>query len=458
MKVTLNTSCLVQPSQPTWTGSMPLTESDQTGVITHVPTIYFYRPSEKWLTPIEAIFTTLKTSLSEVLGHFYPLAGRLRWIDGARLELECNNQGVHLIQASCEAKLEDLGDFTPSPDFRHLIPQVNYLAPIEEIPLLLVQLTKFQCGGITLSYTISHAVADGQSALHFFSEWARLARGEPLGALPFLDRKALRAGEPPSEQPRFHHAQFDPPPLLIGQSSSEDESKKKTTIAMLKMSTAQVEILKNEANATGQDDTSRAYTRYEAIAGHIWRCVSKARAHAHNQPTALGICVDIRKRMDPPLPEKFFGNAIVDVIATSQSGDLITKPLSYAAGRIREAIDSVTSEYVHSAIDFLKNLEDFTRLQDIHALRSNQGPFYGNPNLGVISWMALPLYGLDFGWGKEIYMAPGTHDCDGDSLILPGYDGDGSLVVALCLQAACMEDFKKFFYEDIHVKDFGLTA
>lgn len=269
MKVTVNRCCLVQAAEPTFTGCMPLTESDQTGVLTHVPTIYFYRPSQNWLTPPhdDTIFTTLQTSLSKVLVHFYPLAGRLRWLDGARLELDCNGKGVQLIEAHSEAKLDDLGDFTPSPDFHHLIPRINYLSPIEEIPLLTVQLTKFQCGGITLSYSISHAVVDGQSALHFISEWARLARGEPLGAVPFLDRRLLRAGDPSTPQrPRFEHPQFDPPPLLLGQSSSENERKKETVIAMLKLSKFQVEMLRNQANRGRLcDDTTRAYTRYIVV-------------------------------------------------------------------------------------------------------------------------------------------------------------------------------------------------
>ncbi|PIM99327.1 hypothetical protein CDL12_28181 [Handroanthus impetiginosus] len=430
---------------------MPLTDFDQIGVLTHVPTIYFYKPSQNWLTPKDTIFTTLKTSLGHILVHFYPLAGRLRWLDGARLELDCNGKGVQLVEAQCEANLDDLGDFTPSPNFHSLIPQINYYSPIEEIPLLCVQLTEFKCGGITVSFTISHAVVDGQSALHFISEWANLARGQPLETEPFLDRKLLGAEEPSTlSKSSFHHAQFDPPALLIGESSNENERKKETTTAMLKLSKIQVEMLKNEANMTRPSHISRGYTRYEAITGHIWRSACKARRHAHNQPTGMGICVDVRRRMQPPLPPKFFGNAIIDVIATSFSGDLIKNPLGYASSKIREAIDGVTSKYVNSVIDFLKNLEDFSRLQDIHALRSNQGPFYGNPNMGVISWIGLPLHGVDFGWGKEIFMAPGTHDCDGDSLILPGYDGDGSLVVALCLQAVCMEDFKKFFYEDIY--------
>jgi shikimate O-hydroxycinnamoyltransferase len=97
----------------------------------------------------------------------------------------------------------------------------------------------------------------------------------------------------------------------------------------------------------------------------------------------------------------------------------------------------------------LKNQPNLTRFQDIHALGGTEGPFYGNPNIGVVSWLTLPIYGLDFGWGKEIYMGPGTHDFDGDSLLLPSPNGDGSVILAICLQVAHMEAFKKYFYEDI---------
>jgi shikimate O-hydroxycinnamoyltransferase len=153
--------------------------------------------------------------------------------------------------------------------------------------------------------------------------------------------------------------------------------------------------------------------------------------------------------MQPPLPDGYFGNASLDVIAVSQAGELLSKPLGYAASKIREAIETVTNEYVISAIDFLKNQPDLTRFQDIHALGGAEGPFYGNPNIAVVSWLTLPIYGLDFGWGEEIYMGPGTHDFDGDSLLLPSPNGDGSVILAICLQVAHMEAFKKCFYEDI---------
>ncbi|GAV85498.1 Transferase domain-containing protein [Cephalotus follicularis] len=443
----------VKPAEPTWTGNLSLSEWDQIGTVTHVPTIYFYKPPKSWLTPVDnTIITTLKDSLSRTLVPFYPLAGRLRWLDGGRLELDCNAMGVQLVEAESQAKLDDFGDFSPSPEYECLIPHVDYSAPIQELPLLLVQVTKFRCGGISLSFTISHAVVDGPSALHFISEWARTARGEPIGVVPFLDRRILRAGEPLLVPPPLcDHEEFGHPPMLLGQSSNVEERKKKTIVAMLKLTKTQVEKLRNIAKEGQFVDSDRPFSRYETVAGHVWRTACKARGHKHEQPTALGVCVDTRSRMQPPLPNGYFGNATLDVIAVSSSGELMLKPLGYAASKIREAVKKVTNEFVRSGIDYLKNQPDLTKFQDLHALGSTQGPFYGNPNLGVVSWLTLPIYGLDFGWGREIYMGPGTHDFDGDSLLLPSPNGDGSLVVALCLQMVHMEAFKKYFYEDIYV-------
>lgn len=452
----------MRPNEPTWCGRLPLSEWDQIGTITHVPTIYFYRPHSN------VVLSTLRDSLSRVLVPFYPLAGRLHWIGNGRFELECNAMGVAFIEAESSSTLDSLRDFSPSNNnnselYHSLIPSVDYTLPIEDLPLVLVQLTRFTCGGVSISLIISHAVADGPSALHFVSEWARLARGEStLQTAPFLDRHVFRAGEPPL--PRHHEGgdecdQWDgfiPPPLLLGHSDGTEERNKKTTVAILRVSKAQVEKLRKTANDSwqkhmpaGGSSNERGYTRYETLTGHVWRSACKARGHEEDQPTALGVCVDTRGRVKPPLPKGYFGNATLDVVATSLAGDLVSRPLGYASSRIREAIEKVNDEYVRSGIEFLKRQKDLSVFQDLHAIGSEKGPFYGNPNLGVVSWLTLPIYGLDFGWGKEVYMGPGTHDFDGDSLLLPGPDGDGSLLVAICLQETHMDAFKKHFYQDI---------
>ncbi|KAE8056678.1 hypothetical protein FH972_013426 [Carpinus fangiana] len=398
----------VKPAEATWNGPLPLSELDQLGTITHVPTIYFYRPELNWLSPPDTITNALRVSLSRALVPFYPLAGRLRSIGGGRLELDCNAEGVMFFQAEYEAKLDNIDHFSQSQEYHSLFPSVDYSVPTHELPIMLVQLTRFKCGGISLSLMISHAIADGPSALHFISEWARLARGEPLRTAPFFDRKLLRAGD---SQPQIaldldKYSEYNPLPVILGQSDVE-EGRKEKTMVMLKLSNTQARELKDE------------------------------------QPTAIAISVDSRNRMNPPLPKGYLGSAILNVIARSHMGELMNKPLGYASSMIRQAIDKVTDTYVKSAIEFFRNQQDLTRFQAI------EEPFFGNPNVEVVSWLTLPTYNLDFGWGNEIYMGPGAHDIDGNSFILQSPDGDGSLMVILCLQVAHMDAFKRHFYEDI---------
>ncbi|XP_022548144.1 spermidine hydroxycinnamoyl transferase-like isoform X2 [Brassica napus] len=429
----------VVPAEPTWTGRFPLAEWDQVGTITHVPTIYFYdKPPDSFQGNV---VETLKNSLSRALFHFYPLAGRLRWLPQDRLELDCNAAGVTLIEAESEAELIDFNNFLGAAEFEKLVPQVNYKSPIETIPLFLAQVTKFKCGRISLSVKVSHAVVDGQSALHFLSEWGRIARGEPLETVPFLDRKVLWAGEqlPPfATSPQYEGKEFEEPPLLIGETDCVEERKKETVVAMLKLSKSQLQKLRSKVNTSEYADPARGFTRYETVTGHVWRCACKARGHSPEQPTGLVISVDARSRVQPPLPRGYFGNATLDVVAASIS-----------AGKISKAIKNVTNEYVMTGIEYLKNHEDLKEFQDIHTLGSTEGPFYGNPNLGLVSWLTLPMYGLDFGWGQEVYMGPGTNDLDGNSLLLPDKTEDGSLILATCQQVVHMEAFKKHFYEDI---------
>ncbi|KAL2939611.1 Spermidine hydroxycinnamoyl transferase [Bienertia sinuspersici] len=449
MEVTIKHSYMVTPVEPTFKGVFRLSEWDQIGVITHVPTIYFYKASQEWLTSSDTIINTLRESLGRVLVHFYPLAGRVRWIGQGRLELLCNSTGAELIEAESSSDLSDFGDFASKTHlFENLIPNVDYNMPIEELPLMLGQLTKFKCGGICLGVNISHVVADGQSALHFMSEWARLARGKPLQEAPYFDPEFFRAYRTLSTC--NIHTEISAPPLLIGQENNLEERSKPTAVTILPLSKDHVESLKRTAKEECNSDIMHPYTRYEVVTAHIWRSVCKAREHHLQQPTCLGFTVDVRNRLHPPLPPKYFGNGIVDVVASSRSGEITTSPLSYACARIREAIEKVDNEYIWSNIDFWRSLPDLSPFQDLYARKSKDGPFYGNPNLGVISWLTLPIYGLDFGWGKEIYMGPGSHDSDGDCLMLPGPEKDGSIKVAICLQVAHINAFKIYFYEDIN--------
>ncbi|CAL5419556.1 unnamed protein product [Camellia sinensis] len=401
--VTLKASYMVKPTKETPTGLMNLSEFDHLIPIFHAPTVYFYQPSGE-LT-LNSVIHTLKDSLSKALVIFYPLAGRLQRIARGRLQINCNSMGAQFLEAESEAKIDDFGDFCPSSKTRALIPSVDYDRPIHELPLLLVQVTKFSCGGFSLGLGISHALADGECAAHFISEWARIARGEKPENLPFLDRTILQL-EDPLPKTSFDHSDFKPPPLLIGHSNNTDERNKKTVVAMLKLSKEQINQLKNKANEyrNSATSTNRAFTTYESVTAHMWRCACKARQHESEQLTNFRAVVNFRSRLQPPLPEGYFGCTALPVVATTTSGDIVSKPLSYTAEKLREVINKVTDECIS---------------------------FLWESKYKHIDWTRLPLYGVDFGWGKEIYMAPGIIGHDGKAFILPGRDEDGSFLIPL---------------------------
>ncbi|XP_059637687.1 hydroxycinnamoyl-CoA:piscidic acid hydroxycinnamoyltransferase-like [Cornus florida] len=444
--VSLKGSYMVKPLEQTPNSLMDLSDCDQIQAITHAPTVYFYRPASKfdYTTPIDI----LRDSLSKALVIFYPLAGRLHWIDSAgRLELHCNSMGALLLEAESEAKIDDFGDFCPTPQIRALVPSVDYSSPIHEQPLVLVQLTKFSCGGISIGLGISHVLIDGPSAFHFVTEWAKIARGEQSDNPPFLDRSVLLA-KVPLAPPSFDHVELNPTPLLIGRSDNLEERKKETMVVMLKLSKDQIDKLKKIANeGKSRDRNGGGYSRYEAVAGHMWRCACRARKLGSQQQTRLDVAINFRNRLD--LPKGYFGNAIARTAAIGMSGEIVSKPLSYTSSKIREAIDKMTGEYVISHLAFVKSQNDMSRYRNFHTLGCTKGAFYGNPNVEITSWASLPLYGADFGWGKEIHMGPAAMGYDGKSFILPGHDDDGSFTIPLRLQVAHMDAFRKFFYEDI---------
>ncbi|GMY13893.1 spermidine hydroxycinnamoyl transferase-like [Fagus crenata] len=413
--ITIRSISMVVPSEPTPNGLLQLSESDQVAQWTHAPVIHIYRPNNTNST-IPFSIETMKDSLSRALVHFYPLAGRLHWIEGGRLELDCNAIGVQLLEAYSEGTLDELGDFAPT--------------------------------------ALSHTMVDGQSATNFISSWAKLARGDNLEdhEMPFLDRTVLRSSEP-LMPPRFDHIEYTTkPPLLIGSTDANEEKNKETSVTLLKLTKEQVEGLKKRANQE-MGVTIRPYTRYEAIAGHMWRCACKVRVvdNIHEQPTRVRLVVDIRNRLKPPLPQRYFGNAIFGTVtSTCLYGDLLSNPLSYSAGKLREAIERMTDEYIRSILDFTRSQKHVGGLRcNFHIRGDTEGIFLGNPNLSLGSWINLPIYDLDFGWGKPIHVGPGFLNMDGKSFIMPSPAFDGSLIIALRLQTQYIDSFKKTFYEDI---------
>ncbi|XP_044981758.1 hydroxycinnamoyltransferase 1-like [Hordeum vulgare subsp. vulgare] len=299
------------------------------------------------------------------------------------------------------------------------------------------QVTYFKCGGVSLGVAIQHHVADGMSGLHFINSWSDLCRRAKIAVMPFIDRTLIRPRKPPS--PCYPHVEYHPSPAMVS-SIPQDLSSKGTSPA------SAVDIFKLTSNDIGRlrsqlpkgHDLPR-FSTYTLISAHVWRCVSLARGLPSEQPTKLYCAIDGRKRLNPPLPEGFLGNVLFTATPIVEAGKVVGG-LADAAKIIQRELDRMDDDYCRSALDYLELQPDLSPLvRGAHTYRC--------PNLGITSWVNLPVHNADFGWGRPVFMGPGGVAFEGLAYILPSVHNDGSLSIAISLQVDHMKNFRKLIFQ-----------
>ncbi|XP_042511122.1 omega-hydroxypalmitate O-feruloyl transferase-like isoform X2 [Macadamia integrifolia] len=117
----------------------------------------------------ENLCETIKQALAKVLVHFYPFAGRLVKGSDDNFMVKCTGEGVSFVEAAANCDLRELGEFTTLnlPKQRELVYASNESNDPFHIPLLVVQVTRFQCGGFVIGLAVNHCMCDGTSLLEF---------------------------------------------------------------------------------------------------------------------------------------------------------------------------------------------------------------------------------------------------------------------------------------------------
>ncbi|XP_057808691.1 phenolic glucoside malonyltransferase 1-like [Salvia miltiorrhiza] len=127
---------------------------------------------------------------------------------------------------------------------------------------------------------------------------------------------------------------------------------------------------------------------FTVITAYVQICMLKADASSEEDELAyFGFAADCRGRLDPPLPEFYFGNCLVFVIAESRRGSLKNKDgFLIVVESIREAIQ----RNLYSDGGILETTDwplDFKR-------------FSGKCVVSVAGSPRFDVYEADFGWGK----------------------------------------------------------
>ncbi|KAG6548540.1 hypothetical protein Mapa_010028 [Marchantia paleacea] len=411
-----------------------LSPSDLVVPRVHVEVIYAFEAP----VPSDAS-QMLEDALATTLLEYKEWAGRMSKDSDERPVIALNGQGPAWINAEANVPLRDLMPFPPGHQLLELVPPNR---GAEE--LLLVQVTKFSCGGITLGIARHHQVADGESAMNFMDAWTWSMKKKGAGPgvpvsppppSPLHDRSFLMARIPP--QPTFEHVEYKKP----APPKPEQQQAEYPPLAVKKLHFGP-EILKTiKAEAMKDLEEGAWFTTFECLTAHLWRCITRARGLAGGIDTKALVATNGRQRLKAKkLPENYFGNVIFHACSQASVEDLTLKPLSYAAGIMQKAIRRVDEEYILSALDF-SELQHKNPVPVARAYRTVL-----SPNLSVTSWASLPLYKTDFGWGTPLFVGPPLIPFEGLLMLLPSCTQDGSIDASVGLFAPDMERLETYAF------------
>ncbi|XAR49613.1 Vinorine synthase [Bertholletia excelsa] len=373
MEVMVNSREIIKPARPTpaHLRVLQLSFLDQITAPLFSPMIYFYPPP-----PPPAIAadksTTLKTSLSDTLTVFYPLAGRLV----GTCHVDCNDEGVQYIEAHAKAPLSHLLAVSDLSLLNCLLP-FPHLAAASEL-LLAVQVTFLGCGGIVIGTCFNHKIADAVSVMYFMNSWACRAKSGHLRSIKCHG---------------FDLARVFPP---------RDMPKRKTSVVDVKKDRIVAKRFVFGASALSAlrikySNSSINPTRVEALSAFLWTKIlgaTQAGAGVPKTHSLLFHMVNLRTRLHPPLPELYFGNVLGYAMVVQPS---TSKADGFGfVAQAREAIRRIDGHYLGRFL-YEHLISNSTLL--ICAKEAAEVL-----QLTFSSIWRLPVYDADFGWGRPLWV------------------------------------------------------
>ncbi|KAG8371810.1 hypothetical protein BUALT_Bualt12G0001900 [Buddleja alternifolia] len=412
----------------------------------YVSNVHFFSGNPDF--PIEEVVRRLKAAVQKVLVPYDFAAGRVRQNhQSSLLEIDCDGTGAGFVVASSEYSLDDIGDdlIYPHPGYKQLAPQKLDNLGLNDPPLNIFQVTSFKCGGFSLGVSTQHLLFDGIGAKMFYENIASQAfEDKPLAVVPCNDRYLLAARSPPRVE--FPHPELRLPVAVLPLSESNNihpvqEEEEELVSKLFKLSSNQINYLREKAKPPpSSTETSTKppikITSFNVVAALIWRCkaLSTMDVENDNRVCTLLSAVDIRPRLNPPLPPSYCGNAVINAYASSKCIELEDKPFSEIVKIISDGVTRVRDEYIRSTIDWIE---------------INKG--VPNGDYFISSWWRLGLEQLVYPWGKPIYSLPVMSHVKYVCFLLPSHDhlnnNNGGVNVVVTLPVKEMDKFQSLFYD-----------
>lgn len=181
--------------------------------------------------------------------------------------------------------------------------------------------------------------------------------------------------------------------------------------------------------------------------GYTWACVAKARARSsdevdENELQHFVFPVDCRARLNPPLPENYFGNCIAPCFVAIKSTQLIDDEDGFVAAV--NAMGEALGKTLQNEEGVLRGAEKW--LSDLESLNKER-------TLGVSASPKFAVYNIDFGFGRLQKREMISIDETNSISLHEGKTNMGDIEVGVALPKMTMDVFASIFANGLKVYD-----
>ncbi|XP_065874819.1 uncharacterized acetyltransferase At3g50280-like [Euphorbia lathyris] len=375
-------------------------------------------------SPSLTLIQHLKTSFSQTLKIFFPLAGRLSTVqhqdNTISFFIDCNNSGAQFVHAVAEnITISDILEPIFVPSIVHSFFPLTHINNIDGVsnPLLGVQITELS-DGIFIGCTMNHAVADGSTFWNFMNSWSEISRGYHVNQI----------SKPPVFQNWFRNNCSIRLPLSIINKTSAKFNLPPVKERVFHFTKETIAGLKAKANSEAGVGNGVVISSLQSVLAHIWRGVIRNRGLKPDQETIFLLQIGFRRRLQPEIQDGYFGNAIQSERVQLKAREVIEEGIGFVALQMNKMISGYTKEKIRENIDsWIKDPKMLTMSEITRVV------------LGVSSSPRFNVYGTDFGWGKAkaVRSGPGNK-IDGKITVFPGLE-QGSIDIEVCVSTQDLE-------------------
>lgn len=302
--------------------------------------------------------------------------------------------------------------------------------------LLALQFTVFPGAGFTLGITFHHAAADGNSIHRFLKSWAAIHRsgGDPsaLPEAPLYERGALLELE--EEKMRFLVVLKEI--ALAPAVEANNKSLEKTTMDLPGQAVRATFVLTGDQIERLRDwivsITGTRPSTFVTACSHVWVCFTKARGH-EDRAVYFGFAADCRTRVEPPVPDAYFGNLLSGVFCEAGGAEI-----GGADGL------ATASKVIHAGIQTLNQGGPVKGLRNIFG---KYAELSGHVMLSVAGSPRLRVYEANFGCGPPKKVEVLSIEESGAFSLAESREGAGGLEIGIAGPVLEVERFGHFFNE-----------